>query len=218
MLKTLATASAVVALLAAAPAVAQNSTTGAQPSATSGQTQPAPKPVQPTPATPAPSAGNQAAAPANTTTQTATSQKFLSQEQQGEMLASNIMGKTVYDSSGNNLGSVSDIVIGKDGKLDAVVVGVGGFLGIGQKNVAVSMSAINTSMDGKGELKLVLNATKDELDKAPAFKTIADLQSEQNQSQPQAPAAGTGVNPAPAPGAAPGATPGTAPGKTGSSM
>lgn len=214
MLKTLATASAVAAMLAAAPAIAQSSTTGAQPSASSGQTQPAPKPM---PATPAPSAGNQAAAPANTKMQTATSQKFLTQEQQGDMLASNVMGKTVYDSSGNDLGSVSDMVIGKDGKLEAVVIGVGGFLGIGQKNVAVSMSAINASTDGNGKLKLVLNATKDELDKAPTFKTIADLQSEQKQSQPQAPA-GTGVNPAPAPGAAPGATPGTAPGNTGSSM
>ena len=79
------------------------------------------------------------------------------------------MGQTVYDGSGNNLGSVNDIVLDKDGKMAAVVIGVGGFLGIGQKNVAVSIEAINRTTDENGNLKLVLNASKDEIDQAPAL-------------------------------------------------
>src|SRR5690606_32231180 len=55
-------------------------------------------------------------------------------------LASNIIGQTVYNSSGDdaeNIGSVTDLVITPDGDVEAIVVGVGGFLGIGRKDVAL---------------------------------------------------------------------------------
>ncbi len=205
MLKTFVTASAVVALLAAAPALAVDAAQPANPAATSGQAQPktAPLPLKPGAAAPAPAAGGQAAAPADTNTQVAATDKFLSQQQDGQMLASNVMGQTVYDGSGNNLGSVNDIVLDKDGKMAAVVIGVGGFLGIGQKNVAVSIEAINRTTDENGKLKLVLNASKDEIDQAPAFTTLADLKAQQmQQMQPQPPAGGA-LAPAPAPSPAP---------------
>ena len=202
MLKTLVTASAVVALLTAVPAIAQNGANPANP-ATTDQPLPkkAPQPAQPAAGTPAPAGGNQAAAPTDTNKQVAATDKFLTQQQDGQMLASNVMGQTVYDGSGNNLGSVNDIVLDKDGKMAAVVIGVGGFLGIGQKNVAVSIEAINRTTDENGDLKLVLNASKDEIDQAPGFTTLADLKAqEQQQMQPQPPAGGAL---APAPGAAP---------------
>ncbi len=204
MLKAFATASAVVALLAAAPAVAQNAAAPASPTTSSDQAQP--KKLQPAqPATAQPSTDNQAAAPAakpNTNeaaapaakpnTQVAgTADKFLTQQQDGQMLASNIMGQTVYDSGGNNLGSVNDIVFDKDNHIVAVVIGVGGFLGIGQKNVAVSMGAISQTTDENGKPKLVLDATKDALDQAPAFETLADLNAKKQQ-QMQQPAGGAG--------------------------
>ena len=200
MLKTLVTASAVVALLAAAPAMAQS---GDQPSNPATTDQPLPKkvpqPAQPAAGTLAPAGGNQAAAPSDAKKQVAASNKFLNQQQDGQILASNVMSQTVYDSSGNNLGSVNDIVLDKDGKMVAVVIGVGGFLGIGQKNVAVSIEAINRTTDANGNLKLVLNASKDEIDHAPAFTTLADLKAkEQQQMQPQPPAGGA-LAPAPSP-------------------
>lgn len=196
MLKSLMTASAVVAMLAAAPAVAQS----AQPSPATGDNQVMPqtgtKPLQPSTngqATPAPAAGNQAAAPADSTTKVA-GEKFIGQQQDGQMMAKDLIGQNVYDSSNNNLGSIADLVLDKDGHLTAVVIGVGGFLGIGQKNVAVSMDAITKSTDKDGKPMLVLNATKDELDKAPKFETLADLASKNNQpAQPMAPAGGAGT-------------------------
>lgn len=202
MLKTLVTASAVVALLAAVPAIAQN---GADPASPATTDQPllkkAPQPAQPAAGTPAPAGDNQAAAPADTNKQVAATDKFLSQQEDGQVLASNIMGQTVYDGSGDNLGSVNDIVLDQDGKMTAVVIGVGGFLGIGQKNVAVAMDAIDELTDENGALKLTLNASKDEIDQAPAFVTLADLKAQQQQlMQPQPPADGAL---APAPGAAP---------------
>ena len=55
-------------------------------------------------------------------------------------LATNMIGESVYNGTGDtaeNIGDVNDIVIGNDGRVQSVVVGVGGFLGIGEKNVAV---------------------------------------------------------------------------------
>ena len=55
-------------------------------------------------------------------------------------LATNMIGESVYNGDGDNaenIGDVNDIVVAKDGKVEAVVVGVGGFLGIGEHNVAV---------------------------------------------------------------------------------
>ena len=57
-------------------------------------------------------------------------------------LATNIIGESVYNGTGDNaenIGDVNDIVLGKDGKSEAVVIGVGGFLGIGEKNVAIDL-------------------------------------------------------------------------------
>lgn len=204
MLKTLMTASAVVALLAAVPAVAEDAGQPAN-SAASPDTplKTAPQPLQPDVGSPAPSGDNQAAAPADTNKQAAATDKFLTQQDDSQMLASSIMGQTVYDGSGNNLGSVNDIVLDKDGKMAAVVIGVGGFLGIGQKNVAVSIDAIDRTTDENGDPKFVLNASADEIDQAPGFTTLADLKAkEQQQMQPQPPAGGA-LAPAPAPSPTP---------------
>ncbi len=63
------------------------------------------------------------------------------------MSANDYIGKTVYDQNGNNIGEVNDIVISEDGKINAVILGVGGFLGIGEKDVAVSMNSIKVMND-----------------------------------------------------------------------
>jgi hypothetical protein len=98
----------------------------------------------------------------------------------------------VLDASDANLGSINDIIFTKDGKMNAVVIGVGGFLGIGQKNVAVSIDAIDRTTDADGNLKLVLNVSADQLDAAAAFKSLADIKREQEleklEQQPLTPA------------------------------
>lgn len=101
-------------------------------------------------ATPTPMARNQAAA---------------------EHLASNIIGKSVYNGAGadaKDIGKVTDMIIAPDGSVAAVVVGVGGFLGLGEKDVAVDYRALGWA-DRKGERWLVINATKEQLEAQPAF-------------------------------------------------
>jgi hypothetical protein len=105
--------------------------------------------------------------------------KFLGQQAQGQWLPSNLIGSSVYGPNDENLGDVNDIVLAQDGSPYALIIGVGGFLGIGEKNVAVSFSALTTTTDADGKLKLSLDTTKEELDAAPAFQTTAMLLDQQ---------------------------------------
>jgi len=75
----------------------------------------------------------------------------------------------VYDPKNNKIGSVSDVLVSPEGQVNALIVGVGGFLGVGEKDVAVPFGAIKqTKKDNK--IYLTMSATKDELKAAPGFK------------------------------------------------
>jgi len=84
------------------------------------------------------------------------------------MSANDYIGKTVYDQGGNNIGEVNDLIISNDGQIQAVILGVGGFLGIGEKDVAVNTSAIQMVQDGDNT-RLVVQATKEALESAPSY-------------------------------------------------
>jgi sporulation protein YlmC with PRC-barrel domain len=78
--------------------------------------------------------------------------------QSDEFRASKMTGSAVYDLHNRNIGKVSDIVLNKDGKVDAVVVDVGSFLGMGGKYVAVPLTDIKTDNN-----RLTLDRTKEQL-------------------------------------------------------
>lgn len=60
----------------------------------------------------------------------------------GQMLGSDLEGTSVYGANNENIGDISDVVIDREGRVVAVIVGVGGFLGIGEKDVAVPFRAL----------------------------------------------------------------------------
>jgi len=75
----------------------------------------------------------------------------------------------VYDPNNNKIGAVSDVLVSPDGRVNALILGVGGFLGVGEKDVAVNFDAVKqTKKDNK--IYLTINTTKDELKAAPGFK------------------------------------------------
>lgn len=83
-------------------------------------------------------------------------------------LASDIMDENVYDMGQNKIGEVEDLIIDPDGKVSSALVGVGGFLGMGEKQVQVPYADIKRiSRDGKNWLEL--DRSKDQLQSAPAF-------------------------------------------------
>ena len=75
----------------------------------------------------------------------------------------------VYDPSNAKIGEIMDVLVAKDGQVQAAIVGVGGFLGAGEKDVAVSFNSIRKTMKDD-KVYLTLDTTKDALKKAPGFK------------------------------------------------
>jgi sporulation protein YlmC with PRC-barrel domain len=63
----------------------------------------------------------------------------------GRLTVTNFYKQNVYDPSDNKIGGVDDILIDKKGRVTAVIIGVGGFLGMGEKDVAVPFSSVRAS-------------------------------------------------------------------------
>lgn len=101
-------------------------------------------------------------------------------------LGSKLLGTYVYAPDDVAIGEVKDLILDLDGGLAGVVIGVGGFLGIGVKQIAVQMDAFTskTSPDG-GAVLLYLNATQEELENAPAFKTTSQQKLEEDAARAQ---------------------------------
>jgi sporulation protein YlmC with PRC-barrel domain len=91
------------------------------------------------------------------------------------ILGSSLIGSTVYTPANETVGDINDLIIGLDGKVQGVVIGVGGFLGLGEKDVAVKMDEITVQPEdaNKNNVRLILNSTKADLEAAPEFKSVA---------------------------------------------
>jgi sporulation protein YlmC with PRC-barrel domain len=77
--------------------------------------------------------------------------------------------QSVYDPSNSKIGEIKDVLLSSDGRVNAFIIGVGGFLGMGEKDVAVPFNAVKRTMkDSKAYL--TLDATKDALKSAPGLK------------------------------------------------
>ena len=123
-----------------------------------------PAPAAPAATTPAAPAGGTNAAPADTMA----TQPVAAADGQ---LASNLIGETVYNGTGDdaeNIGNVNDLVLSDDGQIEQIVIGVGGFLGIGEKNVSVSYDEIDWA-ERDGDRWIVVATTSDALRELPAF-------------------------------------------------
>jgi sporulation protein YlmC with PRC-barrel domain len=94
----------------------------------------------------------------------------------GSLTVTDWYKQSVYDPSNSKIGQVTDVLVSTDGKIDALIVGVGGFLGAGQKDVAVSFDSVQKSVrDNK--IYLTMNTTKDALKSAPGFRYDKDQMS-----------------------------------------
>jgi sporulation protein YlmC with PRC-barrel domain len=128
------------------------------------QTTTAPKPAAPATATPpATAAAPAAAAPHASAPAAAPASRHMRDDQ---IRASKLIGAAVYDPADQKIGMVDELVLNPDGKVADVVIGVGGFLGAGEKRVAVPMAELKR---GKNE-HFVLAATKDSLKQMATFE------------------------------------------------
>src|SRR5205807_5746663 len=78
--------------------------------------------------------------------------------------------QNVYDPSDSKIGEIMDVLMDKEGKATALIIGVGGFLGAGEKDVAVPFNAVQVTTKNNNKAYLVMNASKDSLKSAKGFK------------------------------------------------
>ena len=111
-------------------------------------------------------------APATTNTQTATRTTTESTgdfNAQGDVSANAVIGAKVKNPNKDTVGTVQDLYVDAAGNIKTVVLSVGGFLGVGSKDVAMKWSDLKQSRDGKSVL-LTTNLSKDELKSMPDYK------------------------------------------------
>jgi sporulation protein YlmC with PRC-barrel domain len=131
------------------------------------------------------------------TTTVVSATKWMTEEKTDQSRTSKLIGLNVYNSGNEKIGDIAELIVDRSGKIDAVVVGAGGFLGVGERDVAVPYSQIswayepvpsssastaptttgsaNTTHDSENTRfspdHAVLNMTKDQLKVASAFKS-----------------------------------------------
>jgi sporulation protein YlmC with PRC-barrel domain len=104
------------------------------------------------------------------TTGTAPAEAKFSTVSKDEMFSSKLKGLSVTNQKDETVGEITDIAI-KNHEVDALILSVGGFLGVGERYVAVSPTSVNVRYDAKNNKWLAsMNTTKDALKEAPQFK------------------------------------------------
>jgi sporulation protein YlmC with PRC-barrel domain len=152
MLKKHMAACLVVTAFAAAPALAQTSTTPSgstdRPTASgSGSTATGSSAMQPTTGATGATGTGSAATGSSTMSQAgaqggAMQGQFMTQMQPNQVMASKLIGTRVVSSNNESIGDINDVIVDRNGQAIAAVVGVGGFLGIGEKDVAVPFNSL----------------------------------------------------------------------------
>jgi sporulation protein YlmC with PRC-barrel domain len=91
----------------------------------------------------------------------------------GEISAEDLLNKSVKNAAGESVGDINDLRI-KGGKVIAAIVGVGGFLGLGEKDVALPYDQLRFARDADGNFVVTADVTKESLQAAPAWKKPGD--------------------------------------------
>lgn len=116
-------------------------------------------------------------------------------EQSGDIYASNFIGMRVYsaekdydsltaesrveagaETEWDDIGEVNDVILGPDGQVKAAILGVGGFIGLGEKDVAVNMDSLKlvAEKDDEDDFFIVVNTTKQQLTEAPEYSRLSE--------------------------------------------
>lgn len=86
-----------------------------------------------------------------------------------KLSADNLIGRTVYGADDDNIGEIGDVLLSADNKVDGFVIDVGGFLGMGEKPVAISPEKLDIRADANGNVTVFTPFTKDQLEAQPAY-------------------------------------------------
>jgi sporulation protein YlmC with PRC-barrel domain len=98
---------------------------------------------------------------------------FLTHTPGGAIAVSTYFERGVQNPAGQKVGTINDLLVGPDGRIIAAIVGVGGFLGIGEKEVSVPFGAVRV-VRGEKDWHLLIDTTREALSEAPAYQQIGD--------------------------------------------
>ncbi len=96
---------------------------------------------------------------------------FVDVQNDTEVLGTDFIGTPVNDKSGQQIGKIANLVFDQTGRIELAVIGVGGFLGLGEKDLAVPFDAVKSEVFN-GQHVFVMDATKAQLLAAPVYKTM----------------------------------------------
>ena len=119
--------------------------------------------------------------------------KIINGQGSDQMLSSNFIGTDVLGPDDKKIGDVTDVLFERNGQVVAYVVGVGGLLGLGAKNVALAPTTFEI-VPGKDstDTKLKLSMTKDQLEKAASFETMREKETAARRASSQTTGSATG--------------------------
>lgn len=100
--------------------------------------------------------------------------QFLTRQASDDWLASNLIGQSVYNAQDEKIGGINDLVTDRNGKIVAVLIGSGGFLGLGEKDVAVRFEDLRLARNENDSIKVVADLSKETLASAPDYETLSE--------------------------------------------
>jgi hypothetical protein len=100
--------------------------------------------------------------------------RFLARQDSSDFLASNLLNQSVYNSQDEVIGDINDLVTDNSGKVVAVLIGSGGFLGLGEKDVAIRFEDLKLTRDENNNVKVIANLDKETLASAPDYEKLSE--------------------------------------------
>jgi sporulation protein YlmC with PRC-barrel domain len=96
---------------------------------------------------------------------------FMETQTNSEVLGTDFFGTPVNGKDGQQIGKVANLVFDQHGRIELLIIGIGGYMGVGEKDVAVPFEAVKPDV-AAGKRVFVIDATKDQLKAAPTYKTL----------------------------------------------
>ena len=95
---------------------------------------------------------------------------FITTQPPNEWLARVFIGQAVHNTAGEIVGDVNDLIFDRQGRINTVVIGVGGFLGMGEKSVGIRFDTLTFNVGKNGQHVIVVALSKQDLTQAPGFR------------------------------------------------
>ena len=150
-------------------------------------------PSSPEGTTPAPATGmGQDAAQMDSENAAEPPEGVVRRQEDGQSLAANVIGSSVLNANGDSIGDINNLLIDDQDSVTAAIIGVGGFLGIGEKDVGLKMDQLTWNAE---QQNFTTEVTQEQLEAAPNFETLAARQARNAAQQTQSTTTETTTSP-----------------------